>query len=130
MTRILAILLLSVLGCHPLHSRIAPVAIEIRKPSRWVLENRSYADLGRLSRSGEAKVAPDCSALVLIPVYEDRREAIFPSGHCPHSLTIRYGLVRRVGLGETVEVEVRLEDRKSTRLNSSHVQPSRMPSSA
>ena len=30
----------------------------------------------------------------------------------------------------TVEVDVILEDRKSTRLNSSHIQKSRMPSSA
>ena len=35
-----------------------------------------------------------------------------------------------LGLSESFEVEITREDRKSTRLNSSHILPSRMPSSA
>ena len=60
---------------------------------------------------------------------------------CPAGVpTIGYGSVRwpdgqKVQLGQTVTMDgaeelLRFEDRKSTRLNSSHVSESRMPSSA
>ena len=41
-----------------------------------------------------------------------------------------FGAPRITKDGVTVAKEIELEDRKSTRLNSSHIQKSRMPSSA
>ena len=41
------------------------------------------------------------------------------------SMASKLGIVKKVGLGEALR-----EDRKSTRLNSSHAKTSRMPSSA
>ena len=49
----------------------------------------------------------------------------------PHQFIAALGLVKWAAAGANAELGLmKSEDRKSTRLNSSHIEPSRMPSSA
>ena len=62
-----------------------------------------------------------------LPVFGSEAEASAAPGSKPSSYVVREGNIPMVGNAAT---PMRARDRKSTRLNSSHTEQSRMPSSA
>ncbi len=101
MTRLLSLFILAALGCQPRQERFRDP--EPVHPSKWILVDRPYSELGDQAKSGVAEVKGASRAWVLEPVYEPRRAA------CSHVLRIVYSRPRRHEVDEIVEVEVELE---------------------
>ena len=96
------ILVLAGLGCQPRNDRIRePESIH---PSKWILVDRPYSDLGELAKSGVAEVKGASRAWILEPVFEPKPAAF------PHGLRLVYSRPRRHEVDEVVEVDVAIED--------------------
>jgi len=99
--RLFPFLILAALGCQPRQERFRdPEPIH---PSKWILVDRPYSELGDHARSGVAEVKGASRAWVLEPVYDPKPTA------CTHGLRIVYSRPQRHEVDEIVEVEVELE---------------------
>jgi hypothetical protein len=95
-------LILAGLGCQPVHERFRDA--EPIHPSKWILVDRPYSDLGDLAKSGVAEVKGASRAWILEPVFEPKPAAF------PHGLRLVYSRPRRHEVDEIVEVDVAIED--------------------
>ena len=94
MTRVPVILLLLAAGCRTAPSAVTPMA-----QKGWMLVQRPYAALPRLSEAGFARVPPQSLALVIEPVFE--RPAT-----CTHRVMASEAPPDRLRVGETAALRV------------------------
>jgi hypothetical protein len=100
--RLPLLLILAGLGCQPRLEQLGePESVH---PSKWILVDRPYSDLGDLAKSGVAEVKGASRAWVLEPVFDPRPSAF------PHGLRLVYSRPRQHEVDEIVEVDVTIED--------------------
>lgn len=95
------------LGCQPHAERFGEAGPA--RPSKWILVDRPYSDLGEIATSGVAQVKGASRAWVLEPVFEPKPTAF------NHGLRLVYSRPRKHEVDEIVEVDVAVEDCESNR---------------